>query len=187
MKKKKMISILTVLFVLIFSFNIFAMEKKYIKDPERPTPQNEIKYEDITLNYRWVWLNDETCVRFNLPDSAKRYDIERRYSMGVISAWRDENNITINWKPKMRDTYSGKWSQSSEGIWSFEFDDKTIPVGVTMIDGVLYAFTGYGELKADYEYYGDLKTGADGLVTADSAEFKDWLATQYLPECTSHE
>ncbi len=86
-----------------------------------------------------------------------------------------------------RYTYSGKWSQSSEGIWSFEFDDKTIPVGVTKIDGVLYAFTGYGELKADYEYYDGLKTEADGLVKADSAEFALWLTTQYLPECTSHE
>uniref|UniRef100_UPI001652C1DE hypothetical protein n=1 Tax=Serratia marcescens TaxID=615 RepID=UPI001652C1DE len=87
---------------------------------------------------------------------------------------------------KARDTYSGKWSQSPDGIWSFEFDDKTIPVGVTKIDGVLYAFTGYGELKEGYEYYDGLKTGADGLVKADSAEFTQWLATQYLPECTSH-
>lgn len=88
---------------------------------------------------------------------------------------------------KNRDTYSGKWSQATDGVWSFAFDDCTIPVGVTKIDGVLYAFNTYGELKADYEYYEGLKTAADGLVTSDNPDFLNWLGTQYLPECTSHE
>jgi len=42
-------------------------------------------------------------------------------------------------------------------------------------------------LKAGYEYYDGIKTEEDGLVKVDSAEFTQWLATQYLPECTSHE
>jgi len=58
---------------------------------------------------------------------------------------------------------------------------------VTKIDGVLYAFNAFGELKDEYKYYDELKTGADGLVKADSADFMNWLSTQYLPECTSHE
>lgn len=186
MKRTKTISILTVLFIMLFSFNIFAMEK-YVKDPERPTPQNEMKYEDRTLNYRWVWLDDETCVRFNLYENSKRYGIERQYSMGVVSAWRDETNTSTTWKPKIRDTYSGKWTKATDGIWSFTFDDCTIPVGVTKIDGVLYAFNTYGELKAGYEYYEGLKTEADGFVKADSEEFSKWIATQYIPDCTSHE
>lgn len=114
-----------------------------------------------------------------------RSEIEKRYNLGIIETWADKVNGI--YQKKNRDTYSGKWSQSTEGIWSFEFDDETIPVGVTKIDGVLYAFTGYGELKEGYEYYTGFKTEADGLVKADSAEFTQWLATQYLPECTSHE
>jgi len=187
MKKIKIISSLTVLFIMLFSFNIFAMERDYVKDPERPTPQNEIKYEDRIRNYEWIWLNDELCVRFRTLENTNISSIQRQYDMGVVSAWRDETNTTTNWKAKKRDTYSGKWTQAADGIWSFTFDDCTIPVGVTKIDGVLYAFNGYGELKEGYEYYTGFKTEADGLVKADSAEFTQWLATQYLPECTSHE
>jgi hypothetical protein len=188
MKKIKTISILTVLFIMLFSFNIFAMEKGYVKDPERPTPQNETKYEDRTLNYRWVWLDDETCVRFKLYENSKKYDIERQYSMGVLSRWGGEaDHVNKRMKTKIREAYSGKWTQAANGIWSFSFDDCTIPVGVAKIDGILYAFNTYGELKAEYEYYTGFKTEADGLVKADSAEFVQWIGTQYLPECTSHE
>lgn len=180
---KKIISLLTVLFVMLFSFNIFAMES-YVKDPERSTPQNEIKYEDRTRNYEWIWISNETCVRFYASESIRKDSIERQYSLGVAETWRDKTGGM--WKKKSRDTYAGKWTQAADGIWSFTFDDCTIPVGVTKIDGVLYAFNGYGELKADYEYYTGFKTEADGLVKADGAEFTQWLAMQYLPECTSH-
>lgn len=182
MKKVKIISLLAVLFITLFSFNAFAMEKEYIKDPERPSPNNEIIHEDRSLNYEWTWLNDKACVRFR--SGLDRAGIERQYSLGIIETWaHKENGI---YQKKTRDSYSGKWSQNAEGNWSFEFDDKTIPVGVTKIDGVLYAFTGFGELKAEYEYYTGFKTEADGIVKANSAEFNQWLATQYLPDCTSH-
>lgn len=177
--------ILPILVSMLFSFNVFAMVNEY-KDPIRPTPLNEEKHDDRTLDNRWIWLDDETCVQFRLTENTKVSDIKRRYDVGLLRRWA-ENGTVQGPKIITRDTYSGKWSQSSEGIWSFEFDDKTIPVGVTKIDGVLYAFTGYGELKAGYEYYDGIKTEADGLVKADSAEFTQWLATQYLPECTSHE
>lgn len=175
--------VFTVLLSVLFAFNVYAMKNEHVKDPERPTPQNEKKYEDYTVENRWAWLNDETCVRFSRGQN--RDNIEMQYNIGTLVTWREM--VDGNWQKKSRDTYAGKWSQSTEGIWSFEFDDKTIPVGVTKIDGVLYAFTGYGELKEGYEYYDGLKTGADGIVTADSAEFTQWLTTQYLPECTSQE
>lgn len=185
MKILKKIPIFTILLSLLFTFNIFAMENGY-KDPVRPTPLNEEKHEDRTLDNRWVWLDNETCVQFKLTENVKVSDIKRRYDAGLLRRWAENGTIQ---GPKIitRDTYTGKWSQSTDGIWSFEFDDKTIPVGVTKIDGVLYAFTGYGELKADYEYYEGLKTAADGLVTSDNPDFLSWLGTQYLPECTSHE
>lgn len=160
-----------------------------MKLPEIPVPSTEIKHEDRTLDYRWTWLKDDLCVRFKIAsENITKSDLQRRRDIGSISLWSewDPNNMSNNWV-KVRDIYSGKWSQSSEGFWSFEFDDKTIPVGVTKIDGVLYAFNGYGELKEGYEYYNGFKTAADGLVKANSMEFSQWLATQYVPECTSHE
>jgi hypothetical protein len=184
MKNFKKMFIFTIFISLLFSFNIFAMSN--FNDPERPSPRNEKWYDDRSLNNRWTWLNDNSCVRFNLPENAKKYDVEKRFNMGALSQWA-ENGTTEKANVVSRETYSGKWSQSSEGIWSFAFDDCTIPVGVTKIDGVLYAFNTYGELKAGYEYYDGLKTDADGLVKTDNAEFTQWLATQYLPECTSHE
>lgn len=186
MKNFKMLTIFSVLLVTLFSLNTFAMENKNIKEPERQTPQNEKTYNDESLNYEWTWLNDELCVRFRkLADTSKSY-LEDRWNRGMISpAWAEIRDGI--YQRKTRDTYSGKWSQSTEGIWSFEFDDKTIPVGVTKINGVLYAFNGFGELKEGYEYYTGIKTEADGLVKADSTEFTQWLAMQYLPECTSHE
>ncbi len=182
MKLKRTLLILSMLLSLLFSFNVLAMNNVYM-EPVRPTPQNEKSNDSNPSEYRWTWLNDETCVRFRFGQ--KKAEVERQYNIGTLETWR--NRTDGKYQPKTRDTYSGKWSQSSEGTWSFEFDDKTIPVGVTKIDGVLYAFTGYGELKAGYEYYDGIKTEADGLVKADSAEFTQWLATQYLPECTSHE
>ena len=159
------------------------MEQKY--DFLYPQPANEQRNEDKSQSYGWTWISDEVCVRFMMNEATKKSGIQRRYEAGAVSTWRKQTNTGS--EGKIRDTYAGKWSQSTDGIWSFEFDDKTIPVGVTKIDGVLYAFTGYGELKEGYEYYNGLKTEADGLVKADSAEFTQWLSTQYLPECTSHE
>ena len=186
MNKFKKILAFTVMLSTLFSFNTFAMISKSVNDTERPTPQNEITYEDETLNNMWTWLNDELCIRFRKSPDMNRAYLEDRWNRGMISGvWAEKQNGI--YQRKTRDTYTGKWSQSEDGIWSFEFDDNTIPVGVTKIDGVLYAFTGYGELKADYEYYTGFKTEADGLVKADSAEFTQWLETQYLPECTSHE
>lgn len=186
MKKIKKLLIFTVVLSTLFSFNAFAMNNKYVDDLERPTPQNETTYEDETLNNKWTWINDELCIRFRKSPDISRSYLEDRWNRGLISnVWAEKQNGV--YQRKTRDTYAGKWSQSADGIWSFEFDDKTIPVGVTKIDGVLYAFTGYGELKADYEYYEGLKTAADGLVTSDNPDFLSWLGTQYLPECTSHE
>lgn len=186
MSIKKTLPAILVLSIL-FSFNIFAMSKSDNKynDPVPITPLNEYKNEDRSLDFRWVWLNDSLCVQFKSGANVERNRIEDMWNRGMTSRWNEYENG--KYQPKTRDIYSGKWFQSTEGIWSFEFDDKTIPVGVTKINGSLYAFNGFGELKEGYEYYNGLKTTADGLVTADSAEFTQWLATQYLPECTSHE
>jgi len=186
MKKIKKLLVLTIILSALFSFNTFAMINKSVNDTERPTPQNEITYEDESLNNIWTWINDELCIRFRKSTDTNRSYLEDRWNRGMISSvWAEKQNGV--YQRKTRESYSGKWSQSADGIRSFTFDDCTIPVGVTKIDGVLYAFTGYGELKAGYEYYTGFKTEADGLVKADSAEFTQWLGTQYLPDCTSHE
>lgn len=183
MKTTKRLSVIAVILSVLFSFNALAMN--YNKEYVPESPETEAKHEDRSLDYRWTWINDTACVRFNMLENASKERILKFWDMGMLPRWVKSENNDI--KTVARDTYSGKWSQSTEGIWSFTFDDKTIPVGVTRIDGVLYAFNGYGELKAGYEYYTGLKTEADGLVKADSAEFTQWLGTQYLPECTSHE
>jgi hypothetical protein len=184
MKKLKTIPILVMLLSILFSFNIFAMKyNDYEYVP--PMPSTEKKYDDRNLNSRWTWLNNELCVRFQGDESIRLEKLERLYDSGLMSRWVDK--IDGEWQVVKRGTYSGKWFQSANGIWSFEFDDKTIPIGVTKIDGVLYAFNAFGELKDEYKYYDELKTGADGLVKADSTDFMNWLSTQYLPECTSHE
>lgn len=167
---------------MVFSFNSYAMNNMENRGFERPSPLNESE----SSTTKWTWINDETCVNFRpYKDTTPAY-LTKMFDTGMLSRWAEgrENEKTVI---KKRNTYAGKWSQSTENIWSFEFDDKTVPVGVTKIDGVMYAFNGYGELKAGYEYYTGIKTEADGLVKADSAEFTQWLATQYLPECTSHE
>lgn len=168
----------TVLVALMFasmSFNTFAMEN-YSADFLHRSPCNEEKHEDRSLDYRWTWLNDENCAQFLMSEGVRKSKIEYQYNLGMLSGWN-----------KAREAYSGKWSQSPDGIWSFKFDDCTIPVGVTKIDNVIYAFNTYGELKEGYEYYDGLITGTDGLVTSDDPAFLEWLGTQYLPECTSHE
>lgn len=182
MKTIKNLSILCLLLSIIFSFNSHAMENVINGDFVRSTPLNET--DSSTL--RWTWINDNSCVKFTARENENTTHLNKMYSMGLLPQWA-ENGSDGKTVIKQRYILSGKWSQSAEGIWSFEFDDKTIPVGVTKIDGVLYAFNGFGELKEGYEYYTGLKTEADGLVKADSAEFTQWLATQYLPECTSHE
>lgn len=176
----KRITLLMILFSIVFSFNVYAMAGDS-NNPPRKTPLNE----DATLEYGWVWLSDESCVQFHKIEGAQKEQLNERFNMGVLPQWAEngKNGSII----KRRYTWEGKWTQSENGIWSFEFDDHTIPVGVTKIDDVLYAFNGYGELQEGYNYWGELKTAADGLVTSDDPEFLAWLATQYVPECTSHE
>lgn len=184
MNIKRTLPVLAVFISLLFSFNALAMENGY-KEPSRSTPLNEEKHDDRSQDNRWVWLSDDTCVQFKLAENAKIGDIKRRYDIGLLRRWA-ENGTAQEPKIIVRDTYSGKWSQSDEGIRLFTFDDSTIPVGVNKIDGVMYAFNTYGELKAGYEYYTGFKTEEDGLVKTDSTEFTQWLTTQYLPECTSN-
>lgn len=183
MKSLKRLSILTVLLSTFFTFNIFAMEND-IYNPPRQTPLTDAKNASLPNEVKWIWLGDNSCVQFNAVENMKKERIEQMFNWGMLKQWA-ENGKDGRGIIKTRDTYSGKWSQSEDGIWSFTFDDCTIPVGVTKIDGVLYAFNGFGELKAGYEYYTGCKTEADGIVNADSAEFKQWLEMQYLPDCTS--
>ena len=183
MKILKKLSALTILISVLFSLNAFAMDENY--NFLYLQPSDDQKSEENSQDYNWTWLKDDLCIRFLSGNYTNKSSIQRQYDMGVARTWR---NKTINGsESKTRETYSGKWSQSEDGTRSFTFDDCTIPVGVTKIDGVLYAFNGYGELKAGYEYYTGFKTEADGLVKADNAEFTQWLGTQYLPDCTSHE
>lgn len=182
MKKYKKIAIFIVLLATLFSFNSYAVENIINGDFVRPTPLNE----DASSGFKWTWISDASCIKFAASEKETIDHLSRKYNLGMVPQWA-ENGTNGKANIVSRYTYSGKWSQSADGVWSFTFDDYTIPVGVTKIDGVLYAFTGYGELKAGYEYYTGFKTEADGLVKADSAEFTQWLTTQYLPECTSHE
>lgn len=184
MKIRRVLSVI-VLFTICFSFNVFAMStnnNEYVI----PTPENEIKYEDRNLNYRWTWISDDKCVQFKFAENAKRSIIQRYADNGLIRRWAEADGKG-GFAIKTRDTFSGKWTQDENGIWSFEFDDHTIPVGVTKIDDVLYAFNTFGELVEGYEYYDSLTTGADGVVNSDNPEFLAWLDTQYVPACTSHE
>ena len=183
---KKRLTILIALFVFCFSFNAFAMKDLINGEFVPDNPGNEVRYEDKTLGSRWTWLNDDICVQFSGSYNTKRAGIQRLYDNGLIRRWGEPDGNGGR-RSKSRDTYAGKWSQSEDGIWSFEFDDKTIPLGVTKIDDVLYAFNGYGELKEGYEYYDGLTTGADGVVNSDNPDFLAWLETQYVPACTSHE
>lgn len=181
MKIIKKCFILTVAMTVMMSFQTFAMKNDYNDYPKPATPYTEEKHEDPTLEFRWIWVKDDLCLRSKTREQTKKDLLLQQWDLGFISRWSDGDNS------KIRETYSGKWTQSENEVWSFEFDDHTIPVGITKIDDVLYAFNGYGELQDGYNYWGDLKTAADGLVTSEEPEFLAWLATQYVPECTSHE
>ena len=176
--KLKKVSVIALILTLCTIFNAFASMNT---DPRKPVPSTPFTEEYD--NWKWVWINDALCVRFDANESVKIATLQRQYESGVIRHWYDSERSEL----KNRDTYAGKWSQDADGIWSFEFDDKTIPVGITKIDDVLYAFNGVGQLKEGYEYYSGVKTAADGLASCQDAEFVTWLATQYVPACTSHE
>lgn len=179
MNKIRNIFSITILFSILFSFSGFSM----INNDFKPTTPATEK----TSNFKWIWLSDTECVQFNAEGTQRKSDIERKNQIVTLSHWIEPTGKGDEYQRKTRDTYCGKWSQSEEGTRLFIFDDYTIPVGITKIDGALYAFNSYGELKEGYEYYDGLKTAADGLVKADSVEFMQWITTQYLPECTSHE
>lgn len=190
MKLLKKIFILSFILSALVSLSAFAAQNLDLtKRYEPKKPATEEKHEDRTLDYRWSWIKDDLCVRFKIAsENITKDDLQSRFDSGAISLWGEwVSDKGMESRRKTRDTYSGKWYQSSDGIRSFVFDDYTIPVGVTKIDGILYAFNSYGELKEGYEYYDGIKTAANGLVTADSVEINQWLTTQYLPECTSHE
>lgn len=185
MKILKRVSAVTILLSILLSFNVFAMGKENGYIPKLENPLDNDKNKDEYSSYEWTWIGNEVCVQFAKSKGVKRYRIENAWNLGMYSRWLEYKNGEV--RAKNRDTYSGKWNQSEDGVKSFVFDDATIPVGPTNIDGVVYAFNGCGELQEGYEYYDGLKTGADGLVVTDNPEFLTWLATQYLPECTSHE
>lgn len=174
-----------VLFSILFSFNVLAMENN-LNNPPRETPLSNAESASLPNEIKWTWIRDDACVQFKATEDLKRSRIEDMFNWGMVKRWAENGNDGRG-IIKTRDTYSGSWATSTDGVKSFKFDDYTIPVGVTKIDGTLYAFNSFGELKEGYEYYDGFKTGADGLVTADTEEFKQWLSTQYLPECTSHE
>lgn len=166
--------------VILLSFNAQAMnDENYVR--VYPTPQNETKYEDESKNQYWTWLSDNLCVQFRGKNY--RSQIEEMYNLGTLTPWADQGRQEL----KKRDTYSGKWNQAEDGTWSFTFDDCTIPVGLTKIDDVIYAFNGHGELKEGYKYWNDYATAADGIATCQEPEYLTWLETQYVPACTSHE
>lgn len=186
MRKIKMIAFTGILLSLTMCFNVFAMTTD--RDNEGTIvaqPATEQKHEDRKLNYYWSWLNDEMCVQFQTGESADKAWLQEKRDRGLLSRWIEF--VDGKWRVKTRDTYTGKWSQSENGVWSFLFDDYTIPVGVTKIDDVMYAFNGYGELMEGYEYYDGLTTGSDGLVTSEDPAFLEWLETQYVPECFTHQ
>lgn len=179
MKKTMRILSLLTLLVLITAFDSFAMankENNYGIITSRP--ENEEKNEKGKYQYIWTWLNDDLCVQTNGTEKIqKREWIQKKYDLGLVDGWMEKGQV------KTRETYTGKWSQSEDGVWSFRFDDHTIPIEIAKIDDVLYAFNGYGELMEGYEYYDGLTTGADGLVTSEDPAFLEWLETQYVPEC----
>lgn len=186
--RKRISVLLVVVFIFLFSFSSFAMTDDYYYNnyvPRIPTPQNEPVHEDKSLDYGWLWLNDNHCVQFKLMKICKLSSIQRKYDAGMYPQWVVFNKNGES-SLKTRDTYTGQWSQAEDGTWSFMFDDKTIPVGITKIDGVLYAFNGYGELMDGCEYWNGQKTGPDGVVTCTDPEFETYLKTQYVPDCTSH-
>ncbi|MFR6350238.1 MAG: hypothetical protein ACLUN9_26605 [Enterocloster aldenensis] len=178
------VSFLLILLTVTFSFNVFAMPDYLSVEPKSYTPQTEKKTGDKAQDYYWTWLNDEIVVRFRAgkTGNVSRKPLQEKFDYGGI-----EGGHGLMDDGGKREIYSGKWSQTDDGIWAFVFDDSTIPIDLTRIDGVLYAFNGYGELVDGYKYWNDYKTGPDGLVTCTEPEFLAYLETQYIPDCTSHE
>lgn len=179
---KRVTCVALLLLAMAFSFNAYAMSQSFDSyEPTTPTPSVDQGYQ---YGYRWTWLNDNLCVRFQTTSKVtfgeKRDDLDRKYNYGMVTHWYENGQI------KTRDAYSGEWNQDEKGTWSFVFDDDTIPIDLTKIDGVLYAFNGYGELMDGYKYWNGQKTGPDGLATCTDPEFITYLGTQYLPDCTSH-
>lgn len=185
--KLKQTFLLTIILSCCFMFSSFAMINRDI----RTTPLNDNE------DYSWTWIDDEVCVRFKADQNMIREYLVKQSEAGLLARWAEKSSDR-GWFPKIRDTYLGKWNQSEDGIWSFRFDDYTIPIGITKIDGVLYAFNGFGELQDGLVYYETdkgtpldkrkgLQTGADGIVNSDDPAFLAWLETQYVPDCTSHE
>jgi hypothetical protein len=186
---RKFAILLSVLISLLLSFNALALEVEYNNpnDPNEPTvyASTPAKDSNYAYRYRWTWLHNDLCVQFQASElrtvKVRRDTLQNKHDAGLMTRWCEGNQL------KNRETYSGKWSQSEDGVWSFQFDDYTIPVDITKIDGVLYAFNGYGELVEGYDYWNGHKTAADGLVTCTDPEFITYLETQYIPDCTSHE
>ena len=185
----KRIMMLVTALSLLFSFDVLAMQdisnKSNITEEyglEIPIPSKD---KDYQYRYRWTWLSEDLCIQFQANEvrTAKitREFLKGKHDAGLTTCWYEGN------EPKIRNSYSGKWSQAADGTWSFVFDDSTIPIDITRIDGILYAFNGYGELVDGYKYWNDYKTGPDGLVTCTEPEFLTYLETQYIPDCTSHE
>lgn len=188
------ISFLSILLIFTLIFNVFATERKEVYEFVPSSPSNETINENGRPNNIWTWISDELCIQDTGSEkSMRRERIQDKYDRGLLTPWSEKVNGER--KIKKRDTYNGKWSQSEDGVWSFVFDDSTIPVDLTKIDGVLYAFNGYGELREGIIYYGKQKnpydtegclvTGVDGVVNCNEPEFLEYLKTQYLPECTS--
>lgn len=143
---RKFAILLSALISLLLSFNAFALEIEYNNpnNPNEPTvyASTPAKDSNYSYGYRWTWLHNDLCVQFQASElrtaKVRRDILQDRHDVGLMTRWCENNQL------KNRETYSGKWSQSEDGIWSFQFDDYTIPVDITKIDGVLYAFNGYG-------------------------------------------
>lgn len=177
----------TMFLILLFSVCIcgstFAMEEKLNYGVVSETPQNEQKDENGEYSYIWTWLNDDLCVQLSATKkgSGSRDYLSHIYELGSISGWLENGEL------KKRDTYIGAWSQAEDGTWYFRFEDQTIPIELTKIDGVLYAFNGYGELMEGFEYWNGQETSADGVINCNDPEFLEWMKTQYIPECHTRE
>lgn len=182
MKILKQVAVLALILSISLSFNVLAMIDKN-GNVVRDTPLNQ---DSTKTNLRWTWINDEACVNFEVSADVTRSTLDSYFSLGLLPRWA-EDGLNGMGTIKHRDTYAGKWNQAEDGTWSFIFDDFTIPVGLTKIDDVIYAFNGRGELKEGYKYWNDYATSADGVATCQEQEYLTWLETQYIPACTSHE
>ena len=104
---KRRLFLLSMLFSLFFSINIYAMPKNLnTKEPISPTPLNDSSFQD---GNRWTWVNDNLCVQFRtggpVNTAITREQLQKRYDLGLLNHWYEDGKI------KERETYSGKWSQ----------------------------------------------------------------------------